>query len=254
MILQTKGIVFQSVKYGDTSLVVKIFTEQLGLQSYMVKGVRSRKAKLKPSLFEPLTLLDMEVYHKPNQSLNHIKEARVEVPWHHIPFSVEKQSILLFLDEILYKCVREELPNKELFSWIYHSLVWFDLEEEYFVNFHLFFLVQLSRFLGFYPKSDDVEQENIRVFDLQEGGFLPYRPTHPYFLEGAAAVKLYELLQTSTEKLKTVPITTKERRVLLDSLLAYYQLHLPELGKIKSLDVLRMMMGNGRRGEDISAS
>jgi len=242
MILKTKGIVFQSVKYGDTSLVVKIFTEELGVQSYMVKGVRSKKAKLKPSLFEPLTLLDMEVYHKPNQSLHHIKEARVDVPWQHIPFSIEKQSILLFLDEILYKCVREELSNKELFSWIYHSLIWFDLEEVYFLNFHLFFLLQLSRFLGFYPKSDVLSPETVRVFDLQEGGFSGHRPLHPYFAEGVTAQKLFELMQTSTKTLKTLHLTTKERRLVLDSLLAFYQLHLPELGKIKSLEVLRMLM------------
>ena len=242
MILQTKGIVFQYVKYGDTSLVVKIFTEELGLQSYMVKGVRSRKAKLKPALFEPLTLLDMEVYHKPNQNLNHIKEAHVDVPWHHIPFSNEKQSILLFLNEILYKSIREELPNKPLFTWIYHSLIWFDMEEEYFMNFHLFFLIQLSRFLGFYPKSYGMAGVNIRVFDIQEGEFLAHRPLHPYFSEGITAVKLFELMQTSTEKLKTLHITTKERRMVLDSLLAFYELHFPELGKIKSLDVLRVMM------------
>ncbi len=242
MILQTKGIVFQSVKYGDTSLVVKIFTEELGLQSYMVKGVRSKRAKLKPSLFEPLTLLDMEVYYKPNQNLHYIREARVDNPWHHIPFSNEKQSILLFLDEILYKCVREELPNKELFTWIYHSMIWFDLEEEHFLNFHLFFLFQLSRFLGFYPKSDVPASETILVFDLQEGGFLEHRPLHPYFTEGMAAQKLHLLMQSSTETLKTLHMTTKERRMVLDSLLAFYQLHLPELGKIKSLEVLRMMM------------
>ncbi len=243
MILQTKGIVFQSVKYGDTSLVVKIFTEELGLQSYMVKGVRSRKARLKPSLFEPLTLLDMEVYYRPNQNLHHIKEAHVDVPWHHIPFSIEKRSILLFLDEILCKCIREELSNKELFSWIYHSLIWFDLEEQYFLNFHLFFLLELSRFLGFYPAGAGLTSENIRVFDLQEGSFSGHHPLHPYFTEGVAAQKLFILMQTSTETLKTVHITTNERRLVLDSLLAFYQLHLPELGKIKSLEVLRMMMG-----------
>ncbi|VAW28450.1 hypothetical protein MNBD_BACTEROID07-449, partial [hydrothermal vent metagenome] len=96
---------------------------------------------------------------------------------------------------------------------------------------------------GFYPVSTGFTPENIRVFDLQEGGFLEYRPLHPYFTEGVAAQKLFMLMQTSTETLKTLQITTKERRMVLDSLLAFYQLHLPELGKIKSLEVLRMMMG-----------
>jgi DNA repair protein RecO (recombination protein O) len=243
MIIQTKGIVFQSTKYSDTSLIVKILTEELGLQSYIVKGVRRPKSRMKPSFFEPLTLLDMEVYHKPNQNLHHLREVRVDVPWHHIPFSIEKQSILLFLNEILYKCVREEVSDKALFSWIYHSLIWFDLEEKDFLNFHLLFLVQLSRFLGFYPKDTVEATEAIRVFDIQEGRFSAHRPLHPFFMEGTAATKLFLLMQTSFETLKNLRLTTRERRLVLEGLLAFYQLHLPELGKIKSLEVLRMMLG-----------
>ncbi len=243
MMLQTKGIVFHTVKYGDTSLIVKILTEKLGLQSYIVKGVRSRKAKLKPSLFEPLTLLNMQVSHNPNRSLNHIKEANVDIPWLHIPFSIEKQSILLFINEILYKCIREELPDSEMFSWIYHSLIWFDMEEQHFVNFHLFFLVQFSRFLGFYPKTTKLPPEDIRGFDLQEGVFYRHRPVHAYYIEGVEVQKFLSLIQASAKTLKTLRISTKERRLVLDGLLAFYQLHLPELGKIRSLDVLRVVIG-----------
>ena len=243
MILKTKGIVFQSIKYGDSSLVVKIFTEALGLQSYMVKGVRSRKARMKASFFEPLTLLSMEVYHKPNQNLHHIKEIGIAYAWQHIPFSIEKQSVLLFLNEILYKCIREEHPNNELFNWIYHSLVWFDLEESRFINFHLFFLVQLGRFLGFYPKVTSLPGQQVRFFDMQEGSFTAHRPLHPFFAEGVAAQKLLLLARATTGTLKDIAFTGKERRLVLDSLLAFYQLHLPELGKIKSLEVLRMVMG-----------
>ncbi len=247
MILQTKGIVFQSIKYGDTSLVVKVFTEALGLQSYMVKGVRSRKSRMKPSFFEPLTLLDMEVYHKPSQNLHHIKEVRVAYAWQHIPFSMEKQSILMFLDEMVYKCIREEHPNRDLFAWIYHSLVWFDLEERQFVNFHLFFLAQFSRFLGFYPKPTALPEQQVRYFDMQDGSFSAHRPAHPYFSEGAVARNLLKLVEATTGTLKTISLTGKERRLVLDSLLAFYQLHLPELGKIKSLEVLRMVMGTPRK-------
>ncbi len=242
MIQHTKGIVFQSIKYGDTSLVVKIFTEALGLQSYIVKGVRSRKAKMKPSFFEPLTLLDLEVYHKTNQNLHHIKEARVDYAWQNIPFSVEKQSILLFLNEVLYKTIREEHPDKELFSWIYHSLVWFDLEQGRFVNFHLFFLVQLSRFLGFYPKTTGLPVQQVRFFDMQEGSFSEHRPAHLYFSEGTAARKVLQLAEATTGSLREISFTSKERRAVLDSLLTFYQLHLPELGKIKSLEVLRVVL------------
>lgn len=244
MIIKTKGIVFQSIKYGDSSLVVKIFTEELGLQSYMVKGVRSRKSRMKPSFFEPLTLLDMEVYNRPHQNLHHIKEIGVDYAWQHIPFSIEKQSVLLFLNEVLYKCIREEQRDKEFFSWIYHSLVWFDLEENQVVNFHLFFLVQLTRFLGFYPKATSLPEQQVRFFDMQDGSFTVHRPLHSFFAEGVAARKLFLLTQATTGTLKSISFTGKERRLVLDSLMVFYQLHLPELGKIKSLDVLRMVMGS----------
>ena len=241
MIVQSRGIVFQQFKYADTSLIVKIFTEELGMRSYMVKGVRSKKAKLKPSLFEPLTLLDMQVYDKPNQNLHHIKEARVAYQWHHIPFSIEKQSVLLFLDEILYKTIREESPNKELFQWIFHHLNWFDLEERHFINFHLFFMLQLTRFLGFYPKNEFFENTLGLVFDMQEGHFSKHKPFHPYFIEKDTARSLQLLLQSSLDTLKELRISNLQRRQMLDMLVSYYQLHLPELGKIKSLEILRMM-------------
>ena len=243
MIVQSRGIVFQQFKYSDTSLIIKIFTEELGMRSYMVKGVRSKKAKLKPSLFEPLTLLDMQVYDKPNQNLHHIKEARVAYQWHHIPFSIEKQSVLLFLDEILYKTIREESPNKELFQWIFHQLNWFDLEEKHFINFHLFFMLQLTRFLGFYPKNEFFENTSGLVFDMQEGHFSKHKPFHPYFIEKATAQHLWRLLQSSPDTLKDFQISNTERRLLLDMLVSYFRLHLPELGKIKSLEILRMMAG-----------
>ncbi len=241
MIVKSRGIVFQQFKYADTSLIVKIFTEELGMRSYMVKGVRSKKAKFKPSLFEPLTLLEMQVYNKPNQNLQHIKEARVTYQWHHISFSIEKQTVLLFLDEILYKTVREESPNKELFQWIFHQLSWFDLEEQHFINFHLFFMLQLTRFLGFYPKNEYFKSTSDLVFDMQEGHFSRHRPFHPYFIEKDTAQNLLLLLQSSLNTLKNFHISNQKRRQLLDMLVSYYQLHLPELGKIKSLEILRMI-------------
>ncbi len=246
MMIRTKGIVFQSLKYGESSLIVKIFTESLGLQSYIVKGVRRPKAKIKPSLFEPLTLLELVVYHKSGQNLQHIKEIRVDYAWRHIPFSVEKQTALLFLNEILYKTIREEHPDEELFSWIYHSLVWFDTEEQRFLDFHLYFLAGLSRFLGFYPKISSLSLEQVRFFDMQEGSFTAQRPGHSFFSEGTSARKLFLLLHASLGTLKTLSFTTTERRMVLESLLTFYRLHLPAMGKIKSVDILRTIFSTGQ--------
>ena len=242
MIVNSRGIVFQQLKYGETSLIVKIFTEELGVRSYMVKGVRSKKARLKPSLFEPLTLLDLQVYNKPNQNLQHIKEARVAYAWQHIPFSIEKQSILMFLDEVLYKTIREESANKPLFQWIFHQLHWFDLEEEKFMNFHLYFLIQLTRFLGFYPKVEFFESSDGIIFNMQDGQLGHQVPGHPYYVEKETAQNFLRLLQSSLYTLKQLKISNQQRRQLLDVLLTYFRLHLPEMGKIHSLDVLRVIM------------
>jgi len=243
MNITTRGIVFNKIKYGESSLVVKIFTEEVGLQSYLVRGVNSKKARLKLSLFQPLSLLELVVYHKSSHGLRHIKEARMDYPWQHIPFSPEKQSILMFLNEVLYKTIRHETPDKELFQWIYHTLVWFDLEEKNFLNFHLFFLMQLTRFLGFSPKKEMSEMTRQPFFDLQEGHFVQHRPVHLNYLEKQQAALFFELMHTGLDGLKTFKINNKQRRNLLDALLTFYLLHLPELGKIKSLEILRSMSG-----------
>ncbi len=241
MNVTTRGIVFNKVRYAESSLVVKVFTEELGLQSYLVKGVNSKNARLKPSLFQPLSLLEMVVYHKASHGLQQIKEARVVYLWQHISFSPEKQSILMFLDEVLYKTIRHESPDKELFQWIYHALVWFDLEENNFLNFHLLFLMQLTRFLGFSPKREFAGGMTHLFFDIQEGLFVQSKPSHTYYLEEHQADFIFALTQMGLDGLKTFRINNTQRRNMLDALLTYYQLHLPELGKIKSLDVLRLM-------------
>lgn len=246
MNITTRGIVFNKVKYAESSLVVKIFTEELGLQSYLVRGVNSKNARLKPSLFQPLSLLEMVVYHKASHGLQHIKEARILNPWQDIPFTPEKQSILMFLDEVLYKTIRHESPDKELFQWIYHAFVWFDLETENFLNFHLFFLMQLTRFLGFSPKKGTLADVVPPFFDMQEGQFVQSGPRHPYYLEKQDTENFFVLTQMGLDGLKTFKVNNRQRRSLLDALLTYYQLHLPELGKIKSLEVLRLMSETGK--------
>jgi DNA repair protein RecO (recombination protein O) len=239
MIVATRGIVFHKVKYGESSLIVKILTEEFGLQSFMVKGASGKSSKMKPSYFQPLSLLELVMQQKPNQNLQHLREVRMAHAWHHIPFSVEKQSILMFLNEVVYKTIRQEHPDKELFNWMYHVLVWFDLEEEQFLNFHLFFLMQLSRFLGFFPKGAAVA--NRPFFDMQEGVFTNAKPFHPYFLEKQSTADFRQLITTGLERIATLKLNNERRRNMLEVLTSFYQLHLPELGKIKSLEILRMM-------------
>ncbi len=240
MLIKTRGIVLQQFKYADSSLIVKIYTEALGLQSYMVKGGRSKKSTQKPAYFQPLSLIDMVVYHKENKQLQAIKEITSAYAWRHIPFNVEKQTILLFLDEMLYKTLREESPNQHLFDFIYNSLHWFDLEEKQYLNFHLFFLLQISRFLGFYPKL--TERKRVEYFDLQEGVFLTSEPIHPYYCSNPVTEDLLFFLHQTLDTVKSYPLNTFRRRSLLDTIISYYQLHLPEMGSVQSLEVLTTVL------------
>ncbi len=240
LLINTRGIVLHKVKYSESSLIVKIFTEELGLQSYIVKGISSKKGKFKLSYFQPMTLLDLVVYNKPNKSLQTIKELKISHPYQSLSTFIEKQTVLIFLNEILYKIIRHENVDKSLFQWVYQVIIWFDLQKEKSLNFHLFFLLQLTKFLGFYPKIPFANKSN-QIFDLQGGVFLSSPPFHPYYIDKTETLYFLELININLTNIIDYRITPIQRKKLLDILITYYQLHIPDLGKIKSLEILRII-------------
>jgi DNA repair protein RecO (recombination protein O) len=240
MLSNTKGIVLQYLKYSESSIITRIFTEEFGLQSYIVKGVRSKRSKFRLALFQPLTLLDIVAYHKDSQSLHHLKEVSVAFPYQHIPQDVVKGAVLLFLNEILIKSLREEHPDKALFNWLFDALTWFDLTDKKITHFHLLLMIQLSRFLGFYPKKTRLTQQP--YFDLQGGEFTEYEPHHPDYLSGILVQKLEDLLNCNFESIESLEITKKERMTLLDAMVVYYRLHVPGFGEVKSLEILKSIL------------
>jgi DNA repair protein RecO (recombination protein O) len=240
MLQHTRGIVFQQFKYSESSLIVKIYTEHYGLQSYIVKGVRSKRSKIRPAFFQPLNLLDLVVYHKEGKSLNHISEVKIAFPFQSIPVDYTKRSMLFFLNELVYRSIREEIPNLSLFEWLFQAITWLELSDDNIVNYHLIFMLQLSRFLGFYPKKSTEKQTEF--FDLQEGLFVNRMPDHPHFIKGKN-VDLLEKLQESTFEMSSkIEMGNSARRLLLESLVSYYRLHLPGFGEMKSLEVLKSVM------------
>lgn len=240
MLYNTRGIVFNFFKYSESSIIAKIFTEEFGLQSYIVKGVRSKHSKTKLALFQPLTLVDLVAFHKENKSINHLKEISVYYAYQSIPLEMEKRSVLFFIDELLYRSIREETPNKELFDWLFHALTWFDLNGTGTINFHLVFMLQLSRFLGFYPKKTLGNKAS--VFDLQEGQFTDVIPKDPQYITGTLVAKLELLYESTFESSQLLDINNNNRRKLLDILITYYRLHLPGFGEMKSLEVLKTVL------------
>ena len=220
MLIKTRGIVLNYLKYRDTSIIVKVYTEKLGLRSYIINGIRSSRSRSKIALFQPLTLLDLVVYTK-NTDLNRIKEYRVCEPVVSIPFDVRKSSIAIFLAELLAKSIREEEENPALFDFIFQSILILDHMQQGFMNFHLQFILKLSRFLGFAVEKAD----NLRM-DLQFPGDLD--------------VVINELIASRYEN--EIRITKEQRLEVLDVLQTFFRHHFHIQGDFKSIKVLREVM------------
>jgi DNA repair protein RecO (recombination protein O) len=162
---KTRGIFLHAVKYSETSLIATIYTESYGRQSFIINGMHSKNSSVKASAFQPLYLLDLELYYKAGRDIQRLKNARIANPYSTIPFDIRKSSQVFFLSEILYKCLREEEPNTELFNFLYHSLSFLDLTDSGISNFHIWFLFKLTKFLGFSPSQENSQISNF--FDMQ---------------------------------------------------------------------------------------
>ncbi|MCF8303970.1 MAG: DNA repair protein RecO [Bacteroidales bacterium] len=240
MLQKTRGIVLHTIKYSDTSVIVRIYTEQIGLQSYLLRGVRKQKSKVKSNMLQHLTLVDLVVYYKEKSNLQNIKEIRYDYQFKSIPFDVAKSSIAMFLNEIIYRSIQEEEPNPQLFNFLYHAIIYLDEYHEFVNDFHLLFLVKLSRFLGFFPGGHYSKQAP--YFDLQEGLYYDFVPGHPHYMDSPESEILDQLVSASFENPSAIKLTTGQRRKVLDKLVEYYRLHLPSLKEIKSHQILHTVL------------
>ncbi|RZK57168.1 MAG: DNA repair protein RecO [Pedobacter sp.] len=236
MLHKTRGIVLKTTLYSESSVVVQVFTDKFGIQSYLINGVKKPKAKIPMNVLQPLHLLDMVVYHKTNSQIQRVAEARPSPVFRSIPYHVIKNAIIQFLNEVLYKSIRQQNVDENLFNFIYNAISWFDESDEPSVNFHLAFLLKLSRFLGFAPHSQTRNDQ--KYFDLQEGDFTSVMPIHPYFMDKVDADWFLLLFNTPFEKIFEIKLDNVSRRFLLDKILVYYTLHTASFGQIKSHQVL----------------
>ena len=241
MLHQTRGIAIHTTKFSETSSVVKIYTELFGLQSYLVKGVRKQNAKIKPGLFQPLTLLDLVVYHKEKSSLQNLKEAGYSYPYQTIPFDIRKSSIALFINELIYKTIHEEEPHPELFSFLYDSCLQLDGNIDNFSLFHLVFSLQLTRYLGCMPQLNYSAKSTF--LNLRDGIFQPTAPEHRDFLDPVMSRFFFQLLKTPEGASATIKVSSKTRDTLLEMILIYYRLHVPGFREMQSHHVLHTVLG-----------
>jgi DNA repair protein RecO (recombination protein O) len=241
MLHSTKGIVFHHLKYSETSIIVKIYTGLFGMQSYLVRGIRKPGAKVKPGLFQSLTLLDLEVYHKEHASLQTMKEVRLAHPWQTIPFDMRKSAVAQFLNELVYKSIREEESNPALFVFLWNSLLTLDRTEEPVAGFHLRFALELMHHLGIFPQLNHTSETP--YFDLREGMFHAAAPVHPDYLGGAESERFYLLMATPGSAGEAAIRNARDRRAVLETILRYYRLHLPGFGELHSHGVLHEVLG-----------
>lgn len=234
MLIQTKAIVLTSLKYGDADLIVKCLTEH-GVKSYLLRSIfRSKSKKLKTGYFQPLNLLEISATHNKKGNLNKISEARVSYLYQTVSTDIFKQSIALFLAEVLAYALKEEESNNVQFEYIETSFKWLDHHDQ-FANFHLVFLLRLTMFLGFYP---DTSAKETNYFDLVEGNFTDIKPVS-HFLSGEKLFLFKSLIGIKFDDMQGLKWNSENRQLALDVLLEYYELHLPGFKKPRSLKVLK---------------
>lgn len=237
---KTSGIILHTTKYSETSLIVKIITPDFGVQSYIVNGVRGKKSKFKAPVFQPLTLVDMVVSHTDKAKLQRISEINIHYPYNDIPYNIIKSSIALFLNEVLYKAIKEQHSDENLFEFLKNSLQLLDLNHHNCSNFHVFFMVQLSRYLGFFPEGQCTA--TTPLFDLLEGRFVGSLPNHPNYMDPVQSKLFNQLINGEYGTIHQLEIDKHQRRQLLQSLIKFYQLHITSFGEIKSLEVLEQVI------------
>jgi len=241
---KTKGVVLRTVKYGETSIIAAIYTELFGLQSYLVNGVRtsSKKGPGKASLFQPGAILDLIVYHNELKNLHRIKEFKWGYLYKNIFSNIFKNSVALFMVELLTKTIKQPEQNTDLFHFIEDAFLHLDESDQNVVaNFPLFFSLHLATIYGFRLSDEYTPQNN--YLDLQEGEFVHEQPVHPYFLAEPHSYTTSQLLKTQLpHELNAIQLNKEARRILMIAYQQFYALHIHDFGSMKTLPVLQEVL------------
>jgi DNA repair protein RecO (recombination protein O) len=239
MIQSLSGIVLHYVKYSESSIIAHVFTREMGRQSFMVNGIKGKRSQNKLSYFQGLSLLNMEAYVKQSRELHKVKEVKIDVPFQQIPFDVYKSTQALFLAEFLYKTLHEEGAHEALYEFVRQSILILDLAEEDTANFHLFFVIHLSKYFGFFPSNDQNELKP--YFNLRSGKFVGNYHPEMQILGREESSCLSQVLKTSYAEMGQINLSGKMRLQLLKHCIEYYQLHFDKKIQFNSLSVLESL-------------
>ncbi len=237
MLTKTKAIVIKTIDYSENSVILKCFTEQFGLQSYLINGVKNKKGAIKPSHLLPLNLLDLDVYHQLNKNLQRIKELKCQPIINNIHYDLLKSSIGIFMGEVLNKTIQaENQADKNLFEFLFTFIQYLDLTQQSLANFPVYFMLQLSQYLGFNPKLNYSTENN--SFDLEEGVFKPSEKGDIKVVEPHLSEYWFKLCTIHLDAFNTLEINKTYRNELLNHVMLYFKIHSDGFNELKSNKVL----------------
>ena len=236
MLHKTRAIVFKVTKYSESSVIIKVYTEMFGVQSYIINGVRSAKGKSKSALYQHGNLLDMVVYHKEQANLLRISECGFAHIYEDMPFNIVKSSLLIFYLEILNKIVGEHETNEALFDFLFEIFIELDQTTKPLANHHIWFLLALTKYLGCYPTSSPET-----YFDLKEGMFVEHFPAHQQFLNEHLSNAFRAIIEPELKNYDQITLKALDRKILLQQLLIYFRLHIQDFGELRSYEILESL-------------
>jgi DNA repair protein RecO (recombination protein O) len=239
MLQETPVIVLNTTKYTDSLSIITCFTLEYGRASYFVR-VASKKGRgsNRNAFFQPLSMLVLNVNHHQGKSIQQIKDVHIEHPFSNIPFHPIKNVIALFIAELLYRCLSIEEAHSQLYSFLENSILQLDAMEEGIENFHMIFMIKLTRYLGF-EMTDNSTVSN--YFDLQNGMFVTAPPLHAHYIEAECCAQLSKLIGMNYQSASQLRINRQLRVQLLNALLDYYKLHVADFKGLKSFDVFQIL-------------
>lgn len=238
MLKKVEGIILKAIKYSETSVICDAYTSEFGLRTYIINGVRKKNSKISPALVQPMSLVEMIVYHHEEKDINRIKEIKPSYMYQQLPFEVARGAIGLFVAEVAQKTLREPEPNPALFDFLKACYQKLDQTDEKIANFPTWFLVKLSTYLGLFSVANELSEDC--VFDYSEGKILLEIPSgHHYYFSPQNTHLLAAFLELDFETSARLELNNQDRRDFMNDMLRYYQYHIDNFGTLNSIVVLQ---------------
>ncbi|RHJ86473.1 DNA repair protein RecO [Parabacteroides sp. AM08-6] len=237
MLCKTRGIVLHAIPYNDKYSIIYMYTEAFGRVSYLVARGRGKKSPVAKALFMPLSVVEMEVEHLNKRDLHRIRETKLCYPLTDLFCNPLKNVLALFLSEVLFRVVKDTEPDARLFEYLYEAIRLLEFADEGVANFHLVFLLRLLHYMGIYPNADSYTAGT--YFDMLNGVFADCIPMHRHYLNREESAIFARLLRISFENMSLYTFSRQDRVKIINRILEYYRLHLPDFPEIKSLAVMQ---------------